>query len=376
MKKELSKKLFGHTDRSQLSAQLQERLDSILTNTVAPIIFDFVDVVLPQFAEQGVILESGTPEHITEVLGAEFCAKVTDLGNRVSEAVRGVEDKLRASRETADMSKRVRGFLDGWAKDIANRCYGPANEEFFSKYGDQTDNFMCLVFPGQEVKHSAIKLVLEWVGQEKSLRNDITSESRKAIAPFLPQAAKILDEEFDNLDQKRAAKPKRAAHKTTTEWLSALDRHESDCKLDQLGLKEVGRAIRYLEKWVEGKPRRVHQDGNRGSPEKFNPVPVLETQPAGEDGTAEESLVASPKKLLSALKRVHKKSLGKDGADEELVVILCNAVVIAEKLVPLARAKGEDISGLLAEVVRTAKASDKEGLDANVSAMQVMAESM
>lgn len=222
--------MFGKFQKQQRGREGQPT-DELMIQLYAPLVFDEARELVMELASGKVELDSDDLDHIKEVAGNEFAGKVQNLRGRIRETVH--KDHL--------------GFFDGWVKRVVNENFG-SGTDFAMESGDQSSNFLALVLKGQAKKHSAIALVMDFLG--------VTSfqETKKFVEPRLNEAtAKIKAIEAEVETKKKAEAPKQADYPSFTEYLKAKSEYERLIRTGTERVIELKKAIAWLRNWVSRK---------------------------------------------------------------------------------------------------------------------------
>lgn len=222
--------MFGRFQQDRKAREGQPT-DEMMIDLYGTLVFEEGKTLVMELVAARIVLDSDRFEHIKEVAGQDFAQKVGDLKDRISKTV----------------TKEHGGYFDGWVKRVVNENFGPGTD-FAMEHGDQTTNFYCVVLKGQALKHSAIQVVMEFLGV-KSFQ-----ETRAFVGSKLAEATKkaeAVDIEIE--EKKKQGAPKQGDYPVFTEFLKAKIAYETLTRKDGARISEVKRAIGLLKSWVANK---------------------------------------------------------------------------------------------------------------------------
>ena len=220
-------------------------------------LLDDLEPLVLEIAKAGITLGSGHPKDLESEVSAEFATRVAAFQKKIKDTV----------------DKKHMGGFDGNVKRIVAETYGP-DSDVAMKHGDQEENALCLILPGQAKKVSAIKLVAEFLSVQTP------PATKTAVKPMLEAAqAKIQVAENERKKSRETTRPTRAEGEKQSDFLKHLAAYNAAGKGTLSEFGEVKGAVKWLSNWVEGKkpPARTSgQEAGAAEPPKDEKTEIRE----------------------------------------------------------------------------------------------------
>lgn len=206
-------------------------------------LLDDLEPLVLELSKAGITLGSGHPRDVESEVNAEFAARVAAFQEKIKETV----------------EKQHMGGFDGNVKKIVAETYGP-NSDVAMKYGDQEENALCLILPGQAKKVSAIKLVAEFLGVQAP------PATKTAVTKLLEAARlKIGVAETERKASRETTRPTRRDDEKQSDFLKRLARDAAAAK--DASFSEVKGAVSWLANWIEGRKPTTKAGDQQSAPE-------------------------------------------------------------------------------------------------------------